>query len=114
MRHILSRTIFERDELIAKMHKLITHFDQNLLQLIYERKKLCVDLKYGELSQMRLYEELQIIRTSESEEQRLMRSVEFIVETLGDNALKVHIDQLKDQNYTLADHVCDILDQREI
>ena len=75
--------------MIAKIEELITNFDQQLLRLTHERKMLSVNIKYGELSQIRLYEELQIIRTSEPEEQRLMRSVEFVVETLGDNALKV-------------------------
>ena len=75
--------------MIAKIEELITNLDQQLLRLIHERKMLSVNIKYGELSQIRLYEELQIIRTSEPEEQRLMRSVEFVVETLGDNALKV-------------------------
>ena len=67
------------------------NFDIDLLAIIERKKDLSVNLKYAEMTILSMYEELQIVRESESAEDDLKKRVKELgktVEVFFHNCLK--------------------------
>ncbi|TRY78681.1 hypothetical protein TCAL_06632 [Tigriopus californicus] len=89
------RWVFHQDQLIAKMNSLIDRFDEELLELISSKKKIDVQVKYAEIVAISMYEELQIITSSEKEENTLLENVEKVQKALDLNAAKINSKELE-------------------
>ena len=58
------------------------NFDIDLLAIIERKKDLSVNLKYAEMTILSMYEELQIVRESESAEDDLKKRVKELGKTV--------------------------------
>lgn len=70
----------DQDVLIRRMEDSIRVFDDDLQTTVEQKKNLATKLKYAEIKIITLYEELQIIRSTQPSEDELRRRVEHLGE----------------------------------
>ena len=58
-RNLFSRLIHSQEMLIAKMEEQMLKFDEDLAQIIDDKRNLSIELKYIEVTMICMYEELQ-------------------------------------------------------
>ena len=71
------------------MESLIRDFDESLSSVIEERTELHSELKYSELTMICLYEELQIVRSTQEEDDRLVGRASMLGVALKEMEAKV-------------------------
>lgn len=90
----LMRKLFKQDKLIEKMLKQVDDFDRELIKLAERRMKIEVDVKYLEIYQLTLYQELWILKDFEKIERKMIGAVEDL--TIERNNLQKSIIDAKD------------------
>ena len=79
----------EQNVLIKRMETLVKVFDEDLQASIQQKKDLAVKSKYAEIMITTLYEELQIIRASETTEDDMKRRVDNCKQIVSDIDVQV-------------------------
>ena len=86
--YVLDRVLFvfrletEQNAFIKRMEETTKAFDDDLLAIVQRKKDMSVNLKYAELTILSMYEELQIVRATETTEDDLKAKVRELGETV--------------------------------
>ena len=72
----------EQNAFITRMEETTKAFDDDLLAIVQRKKDMSVNLKYAELTILSMYEELQIVRATETTEDDLKAKVRELGETV--------------------------------
>ncbi len=78
----------EQNAMIKRMESSTRSFDQDLQKIIERKKELSVNLKYAELTILTMYEELQVVRSTQATEDDLKKQVKELGRAVTD------VDQL--------------------
>lgn len=84
-----TRLQYEQGTLIKRMDARIEAFDEDLAKIIKKKRLVAVEIKHSELAMIALYEELQVIRATQEEEDMLISKVKELAEALNDIDAKV-------------------------
>ena len=82
---------YEQDLKILVMEKVMKAFEVELKELIRQKEHLSVILKYSEICCISLYEEMQLIRATENQEECLINKVNEAKLSLNTTRNQVHI-----------------------